>query len=357
LDRSLFAEQVTFDSQYLFAQYDFKPLEKLNIIVGARFDNHSEYNSQLSPKLSARYNFNESFAVKASVGSGFKAPDFRQLYLDFTNAAGGGYSVFGKEVEAAGIQRLLENDEIANLVVDQNNLGQRLNAESSIGYNFGFSHKKGKLSSDINLFRNDFNNLIDIQILASRTNGQNVFGYINRESVYTQGVEFDLKYRVFENLDFSAGYQLLYAFDKDKEEALEAGTVFGRNPETLETIRLTRSDYFGLENRSRNTVNFKVFYEIPQWDANANLRVVYRSRFGLTDRNGNDLLDNLDNSFVDGYALVNLALGKNFYKKYQVQFGVNNLLDFKGQNPLAAQDAKVLVNPGIQFFTRLNIQF
>jgi outer membrane receptor for ferrienterochelin and colicins len=357
LDRSLFAEQVTFDSQYLFAQYDFKPLEKLNIIVGARFDNHSEYNSQLSPKLSARYNFNESFAVKASVGSGFKAPDFRQLYLDFTNAAGGGYSVFGKEVEAAGIQRLLNNDEIANLVVDQNNLGQRLNAESSIGYNFGFSHKKGKLSSDINLFRNDFNNLIDIQILASRTNGQNVFGYINRESVYTQGVEFDLKYRVFENLDFSAGYQLLYAFDKDKEEALEAGTVFGRNPETLETIRLTRSDYFGLENRSRHTVNFKVFYEIPQWDANANLRVVYRSRFGLTDRNGNDLLDNLDNSFVDGYALVNLAFGKNFYKKYQVQFGVNNLLDFKGQNPLAAQDAEVLVNPGIQFFTRLNIQF
>lgn len=357
LDRSLFAEQVTFDSQYLFAQYDFKLLEKLNIIVGARFDNHSEYNSQLSPKLSARYNFNESFAIKASVGSGFKAPDFRQLYLDFTNAAGGGYSVFGKEVEAAGIQRLLENDEIANLVVDQNNLGQRLNAESSIGYNFGFSHKKGKLSSDINLFRNDFNNLIDIQILASRTNGQNVFGYINRESVYTQGVEFDLKYRVFENLDFSAGYQLLYAFDKDKEEALEAGTVFGRNPETLETIRLTRSDYFGLENRSRHTVNFKVFYEIPQWDANANLRVVYRSRFGLTDRNGNDLLDNLDNSFVDGYALVNLALGKNFYKKYQVQFGVNNLLDFKGQNPLAAQDAEVLVNPGIQFFTRLNIQF
>jgi len=357
LDRSLFAEQVTFDSQYLFAQYDFKPLEKLNIIAGARFDNHSVYNSQLSPKLSARYNFNESFAVKASVGSGFKAPDFRQLYLDFTNAAGGGYSVFGKEVEAAGIQRLLDNDEIANLVVDQNILGQRLNAESSIGYNFGFSYKKGKLSSDINLFRNDFDNLIDIQILASRTNGQNVFGYINRESVYTQGVEFDLKYRLFENLDFSAGYQLLYAFDKDKEAALEAGTVFGRDPETLETIRLTRSDYFGLENRSRHTVNFKVFYEIPQWDANANLRVVYRSRFGLTDRNGNDLLDNLDNSFVDGYALVNLALGKNFYKNYQVQFGVNNLLDFKGQNPLAAQDAEVLVNPGIQFFTRLNIQF
>lgn len=357
LNRSLFANKVSFDSQYVFLQYDFKPAKKLNIIAGGRFDNHSVYNSQLSPKLSARYDFNEKFAVKGSVGSGFKAPDFRQLYLDFTNAAGGGYSVFGKEVEASGIQRLLDNGEIANLVVDVNDLGQRLNAERSVGYNLGFAFKSGAVSTDINFFRNDFDNLIDTRILASKINGQNVFGYINRESVYTQGLELDVKYRPLNNLNLSAGYQLLYAFDKDKEEALDNGEVFGRDPETLQTIRLTQEDYFGLENRSRHTLNFKVFYEVPKWDADANLRVVYRSRFGLTDRNGNDLLDNFDDSFVDGYALVNLSLGKTFFKHYQLQLGANNLLDFKGQNPLATQDNEILVNPGIQFFTRLNIQF
>lgn len=357
LDRSLFADQVTFDSQYVFAQYDFKPLEKLNVIAGARFDNHSEYNSQLSPKLSARYDFNDNWALKGSVGSGFKAPDFRQLYLDFTNAAGGGYSVFGKEVEAQGIQRLQENDEIANLLVDVNDLGDRLDAESSVGYNLGVGYKKGKLRADLNFFRNDFQNLIDIQILASKTNGQNVFGYINREEVYTQGMELDLQYKLFENLNLSAGYQLLYAFDKAKEETIANGEVFARDPETLETVRLTEDDYFGLENRSRHTLNFKAFYEVPEWDANANLRVVYRSRFGLTDRNGNDLLDEFDNSFVDGFALVNLSFGKTFFKHYQLQVGANNLLDFKGSNPLAAQDNELLVNPGIQFFTRLNIQF
>ena len=357
LNRSLFAEEVTFDSQYVFAQYDFKPLERLNIIAGARFDNHSEYNSQLSPKLSARYDITEALNIKGSVGSGFKAPDFRQLYLDFTNAAGGGYSIFGKEVEAAGIQRLQENDEIANLVVDPSDLGERLDAESSVGYNLGIGYKKGKLRGDVNFFRNDFQNLIDTRILASKTNGQNVFGYINRESVYTQGLEVDLQYRLWENLNLSAGYQLLYAFDKDKENAIENGEVFGRNPITLETIRLEEQDYFGLENRSRHTLNFKAFYEVPEWDANANLRVVYRSRFGLTDRNGNDLLDELDNSFVDGYALVNLSFGKTFYKHYQLQVGANNLLDFRGSNPLAAQDNEQLINPGIQAFARLNIQF
>ncbi|GMN07277.1 TonB-dependent receptor [Croceitalea sp. MTPC5] len=357
LNRSLFAEQVAFDSQYIFAQYDFNPWEKLNVIAGARFDNHSEYNSQLSPKLSARYNFTDAFHIKGSVGSGFKAPDFRQLYLDFTNAAGGGYSVFGKEVEAAGIQRLQDNDEIANLVVDPADLGDPLDAESSMGYNLGFGYKKGKLRSDVNFFRNDFQNLIDTRILASKTNGQNVFGYINRERVYTQGMEVDLQYRLFENLNLSAGYQLLFAFDEDKEDAIDNGEVFARDPGTLETVRLTRDDYFGLENRSRHTLNVKVFYEIPEWDANVNLRVVYRSRFGLTDRNGNDLLDELDNAFVAGYSLVNLSFGKTFYKHYQFQVGANNLLDFTGSNPLAAQDNEQLINPGRQVFARLNIQF
>ncbi|NYJ29163.1 TonB-dependent receptor plug domain-containing protein [Allomuricauda sp. ARW1Y1] len=357
LERSLFAENITFNSQYVYAQYDFKLLEKLNIIAGARFDNHSEYNSQLSPKLSARYDLSAYWSVKGSAGSGFKAPDFRQLYLDFTNAAGGGYSVFGKEVEAAAIQRLQENDEVANLAVDPNDLGERLDAESSVGINLGVGFKKGQFRSDVNFFRNDFTNLIDTRILAAKTNGQNVFGYINRESVYTQGLEVDLQYKVLENLDLSAGYQLLYAFDKDKEDAIENGEVFARDQQTLETIRLDRSDYFGLENRSRHTLNFKAFYELPEWGANANLRVVYRSRFGLTDRNGNDVLDELDNSFVDGYALVNLSFGKTFFKHYELQLGANNLLDFQGSNPLASQDNEQLINPGIQLFARLNIQF
>jgi outer membrane receptor for ferrienterochelin and colicins len=279
------------------------------------------------------------------------------LYLDFTNASGGGYSVFGKEVEAQGIQRLQENGEIANLAVNPSRLGERLNAESSIGYNLGLTLKSGKLTTDVNLFRNDFTNLIDTQILASKTNGQNVFGYINRERVYTQGLETDIKFNGIKNLSLSGGYQLLFAYDKDQEEALNQGEVFARDPETLQTVRLERSQYFGLENRSRHTFNFKVFYEIPKWDANANLRVVYRSRFGLTDRNGNDLLDDFDNSFVDGYSLVNLSLGKTLFKHYQLQLGANNLLDFTGNNPLALQDNEVLINPGIQLFTRLNITF
>ncbi len=359
LERTLFEDDVTFDSQYVFGQFDFKPFKKLNVIVGTRFDNHSEYNSQLSPKISFKYDFNSSLSVKASIGSGFKAPDFRQLYLDFTNALGGGYTVFGKEVEAAGIQRLIDNGEVNpnNLSVAISELGTPLDAESSIGYNLGFNYKKGKFSTEMNFFRNDFKNLIDTRILTPKSNGANVFGYVNRDRIYTQGLEVDIKHEVIQDLLLSAGYQLLYAFDKDKIDAIENGEIFARDPLTLQDIRLSKSQYFGLENRSRHTLNFKAFYNIPKWKTNTSIRVIYRSRFGLTDFNGNGIIDDFDNSFVEGFALVNATLEKAFYKNYRLQIGANNLFDYKGVSPFSTNENTILVNPGIQLFARFNYQF
>lgn len=357
LDRSLFREAVQFNSQYLFAQYDLSPVDAFNMIAGVRYDRHSEYQSQLSPKLSLRYQLSPALALKASMGSGFKAPDFRQLYLDFSNVAGGGYTVFGKEVEEQGLERLQSTGEIASLQVDASTLGEPLKAESSVGLNFGFAFKKGKITSEMNLFRNNFRNLIDTRILATKSNGQNVFGYINRERVFTQGLELDISYRILEDLTIAAGYQLLYAYDNARLDAVTNGEVFARDPFSLQTIRLERDDYFGLENRSRHSLNAKVFYEFRPWKTNANLRVIYRSRFGLTDRNGNGILDTYDTTYIPGYALINLSFGKTFYERYQLQLGANNLLDFRGANPLAAQNSELLVNPGIQLFAKLNLQF
>ena len=263
-----------------------------------------------------------------------------------------------------GFQRLIANDEIVRdedgslvLGVPQSELGEPLDTESSIGFNLGIGYSRGRFRGDINFFRNDFTDLIDTRILATKTNGANVFGYVNRERVYTQGLEVDLQYQLLDNLSLSGGYQLLYAFDKDIEDQLGAEGAFARDPKTLETIRIGREDYFGLENRSRHALNFKAFYEIPEWQANANLRVVYRSRFGLTDRNGNGYLDEFDDAFIDGFALVNLSFGKTIFKHYQLQLGANNLLDFRGVNPFSTADNQIAVNPGIQFFGRLNFQF
>lgn len=349
LDRTFFDEKVVFDSQYAYAQYDFYPWEKLNVIFGARFDNHSEYQSQFSPKASANWKLSDAISIKASVGSGFKAPDFRQLYFDFSNSAVG-YTVLGYNVAVQKVQELENQGQIERILFDIADLENPLVAESSIGYNLGAAYVNGKLKLNINLFRNDFKNLIDTRAIARKTNGQNVFSYTNFDEIYTTGAEFDTNYKIIENLVVSGGYQLLFAKDKQKKVALERGEVFARDPNSLQTVALDNSDYFGLVNRSRHTANFKVFYEVPKWNFNTNMRINYRSEYGLFDGNGNGIIDKYDTTFVGGYALVNLTLNKTFSDKYSLQLGVNNLFDYKDEENIPGL-------AGIQLFTKINFNF
>jgi len=349
LDRTFFDKKVTFDSQYVYAQYDFYPWKKLNLILGVRFDNHSEYQSQFSPKVAINYKLSDAISLKGSVGYGFKAPDFRQLYFDFTNSAVG-YTVLGYNVAVEKIQELEALGQIERLLFDVADLENPLEAESSIGYNLGASYSKGKVKLSVNLFRNDFKNLIDTRAIARKTNGQNVFSYINFDEIYTTGVEFDAKFKLTENINLSGGYQLLFAKDKQKKVALERGEIFARDPNSLQTVALDNSDYFGLVNRSKHTANFKVFYDISKWNFSMNLRINYRSKYGLFDGNGNGIIDNYDTTFVDGYALTNLALNKTFADKYSLQLGANNLLNYKDIENIPGL-------AGIQLFTKINIQF
>jgi len=348
LDRTFFDDKVVFNSQYVYAQYDVNPSEKLNVIVGGRFDNHSEYSNQFSPKLAMRYNLTDAIALKGSVGYGFKAPDFRQLYFDFTNSTVG-YTVLGYNVATDKLNELKAQGQILDVVVPANELDNPLEAESSIGYNLGVTYKKGKWNTELNLFRNDFKNLIDTRIIARKNNGQNVFSYVNFDEIYTTGLEVNTGFKINQNLNVSLGYQLLYAFDKTKEQLVENGEVFARESQTNQTVVVDKSDYFGLVNRSRHNGNFKVFYDIPKAKANINLRLLYRSKYAQFDTNGNGLIDSYDSSFIDGYVTTNIAASKTFFTDFNLQIGANNLLDYTDEN--------IPSLPGIQGYARINYQF
>nr|WP_297789616.1 TonB-dependent receptor [uncultured Allomuricauda sp.] len=348
LDRTFFDETVSFDSQYVYAQYDFNPTERLNVIAGARFDNHSEYDNQFSPKLAMRYKLTNAVALKGSVGYGFKAPDFRQLYFDFTNSAVG-YTVLGYNVALNKLQQLEAQGQIADIVVSESDLNNPLEAESSVGYNLGLTFKEGKWNSELNFFRNDFKNLIDTRIIARKVNGQNVFSYVNFDEIFTTGFEINTVYKINDALSLSAGYQLLYAYDKTKQGQVDRGEVFARDPETNQTVLIEQSDYFGLVNRSRHNANFKIFYDIPSAHANINLRLLYRSKYALFDTNGNGLVDTYDTSFVDGFVTTNISASKTFYGDFNLQVGANNLLDYT--------DGNIPNLPGIQGYIKLNYNF
>lgn len=349
LDRTDFSKKPIYNSPYIYLQYDGNPTKKLNIIVGARFDNHSEYTSQFSPKVALRYKINEKLAVKGSMGYGYKAPDFRQLFFNFTNSDQN-YTLLGYNAAPEALRIMQDQGEIANLRVSLDEFDNVLKPENSVSIDIGIDYKiSSKLKLDLNLFRNNIKDLIDSRAVAIKTNDQIVFSYFNINEVYTQGLEFNTSWKPNNQLKITGGYQYLLAKDKDAEQKFKNGEVFGRVDASSASFVLKKDDYFGLFNRSRHMANLKVFYAIPDWNMDTNVRGTYRSKYGLFDINGNDYLDSYDN-FVDDHILVNFAVNKTIFEHYRLGLGIDNVFDFT--------DPQNISNiPGRILYAKLNIQF
>ena len=151
LERTNISTKPKLKSQFIYFQYDWILNKKLNVVSGLRYDKHNEYKSQLSPKISFKIDLSNRFNIKGSIGSGYKAPDFRQLYLNFSNSSSG-YIVLGANILEQTIKSLQENEELLIYNEPENN---KLNSESSNSYNLGIQYYvNSNFPLEINFFRN-----------------------------------------------------------------------------------------------------------------------------------------------------------------------------------------------------------
>ena len=336
-------------SQYsinLFSQLEGFISNNTNYIIGARYDNYNNYKSQISPRIAIRTKLFEDVFFKSSIGRGFKAPDFRQLYFNFSNSTVG-YSVIGFNVVNEVIYELTKNNQIVNLVVPIEEFNEELKPESSFSINAGFKYyPSNNVKLEINLFRNDIDNLIDYKVIANKKNGQNVFSYFNLNKVYTQGIESTFNFKPNRKLDIILGYQFLEAKDKNIADSIKDGEIYARESLNSPSFKLMPKDYFGLYNRSKHTFNFKIYFEAKN-NLSINLRSKYRTKYGLFDSNGNDFLDIYD-EFVKGYLISDFALLKNINSSLSLSLGADNLFNYK--------DSQNITNlPGRIVYVKINL--
>lgn len=333
---------------YGFIQTEWKPTEELTVIGGMRYDNNQLYASAFSPKIAARYNISKKFHLQASYGRGFKAPDFRQLYLNFTNTSAGSYSVLGAlqaqsviaTLDAAGLIKQYEDDFLRL---------QTLKPEFSDGINVGFTSFPVKnLQWQLNLFRNDIRNLIESRLVATRQDNSQIFSYINIRSAYTQGLETTVKYLLHKNWQIDLGYQFLQTADKDQLRKIKDGNYYFTRDENNFSVPLKRSDYIGLPNRSPHMATFKLTWEDDKQRWFANTRAIYRSKWVVNDRDGNGIFNKQD-EFADGFVLLNASLGYEFRQGFRLQAGAENILDHV--DPINLPNA-----PGRTFYATISFQ-
>ena len=184
------------------------------------------------------------------------------------------------------------------------------------------------LSFDVNLFNNQINDLIEWKLVAKDENNINIYSYFNINQVITKGIEFNATYTGIDNWEMKCGYQLLYAYDKQVLADLEKNdrVYYAFDSENLTSIKLDKHDYFGLYNRSRHMGNVKLNYNVND-KTEVNTVLTYRSRYGVSDSNGNGILDVYD-SFVDGYILCDFGITNQIGALKSFHIGIKNVFDF-----------------------------
>lgn len=341
-----YTTEPTTSQPFAYAEAEWLPSRLVDLVVAARYDASSDYAARFTPKVAALVRPLKGLRVRGSVGSGYKAPAFRQRYLVFTNAVAG-YSVFGAEEAAAELATLDVAGGIDRYLLDSAAF-EALRAESSTAYGLGVEVEPvGGLVAKVNLFHNEVRDLIDTQPVAVKTNGQQVFTYFNLDRVYTRGVETEVRWAPVAGLSVGVSYQYLDTADRDVLDQIDAGELY-RRTESGRDVRITRSDYGGLLGRSRHSGTLRLTHRLTRFDLTTSARLVWRGRYGFADRNGNVIIDN-DAEYAPGYALAHLTLTKAFGRA-DVQLGVRNLLDHTDAERLPAE-------PGRVFFAGAGVRF
>lgn len=302
---------------FLYGQHDWQVSPKLNVVAGLRYDNHSEYADQFSPKFAIQYKITNWLRVQASTGRGFKAPGFQQLYLDFTNSTAG-YSVFGASTVVKRVNELQAAGKIERILIPLNQL-DLITAEQSWSYNTGVEIvPSSKFQFSINAFRNNLANLIEAAPIAIKQNGQSVFSYFNRQDVYTQGINAQVNWIFLPDFRLSIGYQWLMAERKIEETR----TVQNEQGNAIEK---TFVSYQPLFNRSKHSGTLKLFYSYKPLAIQANIRGTYRGQYGFIDSNANGYLN--EGEYTDGYMIWDATVSKTFMDSYRLQAGIDNVFN------------------------------
>jgi iron complex outermembrane receptor protein len=172
------------------------PTERLLVGAAVRLEDYSDFGETLNGKLTARYDFTDSFALRGAVSSGFRAPSLQQSY--FTSTA----SVFqAPNVVETGTFP-------ATSIVAQTLGAQPLEPEQAVNYSFGAVFQLGDFDLTIDAYRIEISDQIVLSENISRTFSPQVAALLDPLGIqaarfFINGVETET-----EGVDIVGRYQL-----------------------------------------------------------------------------------------------------------------------------------------------------
>ena len=312
-------------------------------LVGAavRFENYTDFGSDISAKANARYKILPQLAVRGSVSRGFRAPSMTQAYysnyvnISFDNA---GNSIFNPIISATS--------DLAKAI----GITDGLKKETSIDFSGGITSKIGEnFSFTADAFQID----VDDRIMLSSTivtKGIPIFDqqFIPSTTVFVNAIDTRTR-----GLEFVAGYDskigekskiaLNAAFSLMETTLRNTRTLTTPTGKVLDVADLTATQYI-TDGQPKNKLILSANYKIGKVGL-----LVRATQFGTvkdplalydTDLNGdgkfaNYTLNGTTFTEVNGAVqapfsartLLDVSVSYNFTEKISLSLGVNNLTD------------------------------
>lgn len=145
-----------------FAQLDWAG-ERWSVVPGVRLSWNERWGTTLTPRLALRYRVSDALSLRGAAGRGFRAPDFKELYLQFVNDAAG-YVVYGN---------------------------RKLRPEHSTNLSGGAEWSGARLYGRAQVFWNDLRDFIETRAEPDDGSGLLRFRYANVSRGKTYGAELE----------------------------------------------------------------------------------------------------------------------------------------------------------------------
>lgn len=210
-----------YDVPGIFAQADYEITEQVSASVSARVDEHSEFGTQFSPRISLLFRPDE-WTIRTSYGRGYFAP-----------------TPFVEEIEAAGLSRL----------APLNNISEETATTSSLDIGYQFNN----IETNVTFFASSVDGVTELEAFATQNGGPlNQVRLKNSEGesrIY--GSELLLRYK-WQDYKLTASYLYLDASE------------FDESSETRNRIALTPQHSAGFvamkEQHGKFRIGFEAYY-------------------------------------------------------------------------------------------------
>ncbi len=278
-----------------FFEYSYDNLEKLNLTVGVRIDNHNILGTFFTPRVHARYALWRKSALRASFGRGKRSAN-----------------IFAEN------QNLFSTSRRIKIINPISSGAYGLNPE--IAWNYGVSFLQGfnlfgkKGDVTIDYYKTDFKN----QVVVDYENPREVSFYNLKGDSYASSFQLEINYNVFKRFDLRMAYKYY-----DVKTDYNSGEL---SKALVPTNRLFANGSYKTQRQLNGA----------HWKFDATYNWLGEQRF--TSTVSNPVQYQLPNK-TPSLGTLNGQITKVFSPKFEVYLGGENITNVKQNNPiLGAKD-------------------